>query len=271
MSDESKYWYIAQIPALYFSKRTPRLEKWNPNFSVEVDENVDFRQYVSILIDKLSQKSIPKTKSTEFEKARPVIKEIFLKHYSLAVTYIAEELIDEGEFYLNQRSKDWFQIAYFSKDEKPKKSIEIDFRDGIDDLSLTIDSRQGHKGRPEFRKKGKAIPIDKFKQFLNLNLQFLYDSDSLLIFLEDYVKNFYNLVGEKTSIDGFIISAEKQFSNILEQLKSRKNYIEKHLIEVDTDSNIDRAKFRGELDGIEYAIKTIMSKGVFVSSKNETR
>lgn len=79
------------------------------------------------------------------------------------------------------------------------------------------------------------------------------------------------MVGEKTSIDGFIINAEKQFSDILVQLNSRKNYIEKHLIEVDTDSNVDRAKLRGELDGIEYAVKTIMSKGAFVLNNNETQ
>jgi hypothetical protein len=39
----------------------------------------------------------------------------------------------------------------------------------------------------------------------------------------------------------------------------RKINIEKRLIEVDTDSNIDRVKLRGELDGIEYAIKTMMA------------
>jgi hypothetical protein len=134
-----------------------------------------------------------------------------------------------------------------------------------------IDSSQGHKERPGFRKSGKAITIDKFMQFLNLNLQFLYDSDSLLIFLEDYLKNFYSLIDEKSHIDGFIVSAEKQFADILEQLSTRKNHIEKRLIEVDTDSSFERAKLRGELDGIEYAIKTVMSKCAFDLSKNETQ
>jgi hypothetical protein len=63
MPDESKYYYITEVPASYSSRRTPRLEKWNPNFSIEVDENVDFRQYLSISIDKLSEKSIPRLKA----------------------------------------------------------------------------------------------------------------------------------------------------------------------------------------------------------------
>jgi hypothetical protein len=172
MSYESKYYYISEVPVAYSSRRTPRLEKWNCNFSVEVDENVDFQQCITLSIDKLLEKSIPKTKSTKFEKVRPIIKEIFLKHYSLAIKYIAEEEIGEGEFYLYRHSKYWFQIAYFSKDEKHKQNIQIDFRDSIEDLWLTINSSQGHKRRPDFRKNGQPITVDQFKQFLNLLFNF---------------------------------------------------------------------------------------------------
>jgi len=269
MSDESKYYYISEVPVAYTSRRTPRLEKWNCNFSVELDENVDFRQYITLSIDKLLEKSVPKTKSTKYEKVRPIIKEIFLKRYSLALKYIQEEEVDEGEFYLNQHSKDWFEIAYFSKDEKRKQNIQIDFRDDIKNLWLTIDSSLGHKGRPNFRKNGKPITIDQFKQFLDLTLQFLYDSDSLFIFLENYLKNFYKLIGGENQIDGFIISAEKCFTDILALLNTRKSNIEKRLIEVDTDSNIERVKLRGEIDGIEYAIRTIMAKSPLTAEQKK--
>lgn len=96
MSGESKYYYITDVPIGFSSTRTPRLEKWNSNFNIEVEENVDFRQYLSISIDKLLEKQIPKSKSTKFQKVRPIIKEIFLKHYSLAIKYIAEEELNEG-------------------------------------------------------------------------------------------------------------------------------------------------------------------------------
>jgi hypothetical protein len=56
---------------------------------------------------------------------------------------------------------------------------------------------------------------------------------------------------------GFIISAEKSFQAILDQLTSRKEYLEKRRIENDQHSTIDRVKFRGELEGILYAINVI--------------
>ncbi len=45
-------------------------------------------------------------------------------------------------------------------------------------------------------------------------------------------------------------SAEKSFQTISDQLTSRKEYLEKRLIENDADSTLDRMKFRGELEGI---------------------
>ena len=52
-------------------------------------------------------------------------------------------------------------------------------------------------------------------------------------------------------------SAEKKFQTIPDQLTSRKEYLEKPLIENDADSTLDRRKFRGELEGIVYASNVI--------------
>lgn len=115
----------------------------------------------------------------------------------------------------------------------------------------------GFSGRPTARKNASPITDLQFKQFLNLTLQFLYDPDSLTTFLNDYIKNFYKLCKGETKIEGFIISAEKSFEIISDQLSSRKEYLEKRLIENDKDSALDRMKFRGELEGIKYALNVI--------------
>ncbi len=107
------------------------------------------------------------------------------------------------------------------------------------------------------RKKASPITEVQFKQFLNLTIQFLYDPDSLITFLNDYIKNFYLLCQGEMKIEGFIISAEKSFQIISDQLTSRKEYLERRLIDNDKDSALDRMKFRGELDGIKYAMNVI--------------
>ena len=76
-------------------------------------------------------------------------------------------------------------------------------------------------------------------------------------FFHDYLKNFYKLCEGDTKIEGFIISAEKSFQIISDQLTFRKEYLEKRLIENDADTTLDRMKFRGELEGILYAMNVI--------------
>jgi hypothetical protein len=257
MAKESKYFYITEVPIGYKSKRQPRLVKWNEDYQIEVDENVDYHQYLSLYINKLSEKDTLKPESSSYEKVKPILKEIFIDHYSLALKFISEVDILDSELYLLKRSKDWFQIAYFSIDEKNKQNILIDFRDGIEDLWLMLHSSSNYRDRPAMRKDGAAISQVLFKQFLNLTLKFLYDPDSYKILLTPFLKDFHGLATGKRKVESLILSSATSFNNILEQLEMRKKNIEKRLIEVDKDSEFDRVRLRGEIDGINFAINTI--------------
>lgn len=252
MAQEDRFYYICPL-----LRQQPQVVKWNPVYRVEVEENVDFRQYISITINKLNQKDSEKPKSDVYTKVRPIIKEVFQSHYSLAIKLIYETVLDEGEFYLYRHSKHWFEVQYFSKDEKNKLHLEIDFRDFIESLWLTVRCMPGHKGRPTARKKATLITDELFKRFLHLTIQFLYDADSYPVLLEDFIKNFYRLCKRESTIEGLILTDEKTLERILEQLTDRKTSIEKRLIENDNDSHLDRAKLRGELEGVAYAIKVV--------------
>ncbi len=254
---EDKYFYSKSTEKYSFSRSSHDVIRWNQFYSVEVDEDVDYHQFISFRFDKLKTGEIEKPKSSEYQNVRSIIKEVFLSHYNLAMNNIYDVAIDEGEFYLRKNSTSWFDIVYFSKDEKAKQSIEINFQDSIEEIYLTITCNPGYKGRPVYRKKGTAITKERFEQFLNCTLQLLNDSDSYTIFIDDYLRKFYQLLEVNNKIDGFIISAEKSFEKILDQLSLRKENLEKRLIESDTDSAIDRAKLRGEVEGLIYAIKTI--------------
>jgi len=256
MIGENKYFYIKDISAYESRRQPPHLMMWNPVYSVEVDEDVDWGQRIELSTFRLNQKD-KRPASTKYSRVTAVIKEVFYSHYTLALKYIHEAIIDDGEFYLYKHSNDFFEIQYYSRDEKDKRSIQIDFREGVEYLMLTVDARPGHRYRPKFRKDAVAITDEQFRQFLNLTIQFFYDPDSMFMLLEDYIKNFKLLCAGETKIEGLIISVSKSFEEIFKQLDQRKEYIEKRLIENDADSNIDRVKLRGELEGINYAVKVI--------------
>lgn len=254
---EDKFYYIKPVQHTYITSRAPYLEKLNKDYSVVVDEEVDHHQHITITLNKLNQKDFDKPVSTEYEKVKPVIPEIFYEHYNFALKHIHEAELDEGECYQVQHSKDWIEWRYFSKNEKQKTRLEIDLRDSIEDLWLTVSCYPGHKNRPQSRKEGKPIPVEDFRKFLQCTIKFLYDSNSLLIFRDDYLNNMRSLAAGDDKLirwqPGIGFSPDK----IIEQLNLRKITLEKRLIENDNDSALDRAKIRGEIEGIIYAIAAI--------------
>lgn len=257
MNKEGKYFYVTSTSSGWPVRYIQELVKWNPNFEVEIDEEVESHQNITLYINRLDQKDISQPNSSESKKVKSIIKETFFDHYLLALKYIHESNTEEGEFYLLSKSKDWFIVRYYSKNEKQKQSIEIDFRNGIESLWLRVSANKGHKHRPDSRKNGTALDHGRFRQFLNLTIQFLHDPDSYLIFIDDYIKNFLLVADGKERINSFINKTERSFENVLTQLTIRKETLEKRLIENDTDTSLDRAKLRGELDGLQYAIMTI--------------
>ena len=99
MVSDDKYYYITHPSS---DRQLPEVLKWNENFTLAVEENVDFRQVIDLSSNKFKQKSISKPVSDKYTKVKPVIKEIFLSHYTLALRFIHETDIDDGEFYLFQ-------------------------------------------------------------------------------------------------------------------------------------------------------------------------
>lgn len=253
MDKSSKYLYITQS----FSPYTSLLMKWDVNYYVKVEEDVDSGQRISLYLDKFSEKEIEIPESCEYERVRPILKKVFLDKYDLAIKLLSDYEFLDGEFYLIEINSHFYQIEYFSFHKKVRHNIQIDFRDSISSFMLFINSSRNYGRRPTIRKKGVPITEVQFKQFLNLSLQFSYDPDSYFVFLDSFINNFHKLVNGEEKIEGFIISAEESFNKIIEQLENRKRHIEKRLIEIDNDPLNERIKLRGEIEGIAYAINTV--------------
>jgi hypothetical protein len=256
MEKEDKFYRIKPLSDQSFSRNQPRLAKWNPALHAEVDENVAHGQFISVTLVKAGQDEMTEPASTPYEKVAPVPREDFLNHYSLALKYLQETPLDDGEFYVYQDSGHSVEVAWYSKNEKKKANFLISFTDDAEDLWLRVSSSSGYPRRPEFRKKGQNITKDRFRQFFNLTLKFIGDSDNYAALAKDYISRVYLLAREREAISGLLIWAEK-LAKIIDELEKRKNSIAKRLIENDDDSATERTKLRGELEGIDYAIQVI--------------
>lgn len=255
---DSKYFYISHVQFQHSSNnRQPEIVKWNKAHYVEMYENVEWWPYISLSIVKYKSDSYPKPKSGKYQSVKPIIEDLFDDYYNHALRNIFSNNLCETEFYLIEKSKNWFQLEYYSEDVKDKRNVSIDFRNSIEELWLIVDSNHVHRSRPNARKNGKPIKQEDFLLFLNLTLRFLSDHNSYEVYLDTYIKDFLKLVSGDKKIESFYLSADKAFKDILDTLDKRKSKIEKRLIENDQDTQEDRIKLRGELEGLNYAIKTV--------------
>ncbi len=255
MSRKSKYYYTRLT--FESESRRPNLKKLSKYYEVELDEEVEDHQYINLIVNKFSGNSSYVPKITKYEIVKPLLEELFNDYYKYAIKIISTIEVDGGEYYLLKNSESWFEVEYYSGNEKDKRSLSIDFRDDIGGLDLTLYSRRGYSGRPTVRRNGSPITNKKFKQFLNLTMKFLSDQNSYKVYLDSYLKDFYSLTKGDNAIIEFELSTERAYKEIFYLLESRKTTIEKRLIENDQDSPEDRIRLRGEIDGINYALGSI--------------
>jgi hypothetical protein len=252
MGKEIKYYYVKTKDT--FFNRNPELIRWSDDSYITMNEEVDYSQSIGIAVYKSLGEKFEKPKSTQYEVVRPILKEIFFDHFNLAVKLLSKKVIDEGEFYILKYKKDWIKVHGYTP---AKMHILINFMDSLEYLDLNISSSYGHKDRPNCRKEGTLITKEQFTLILRLTLKFLYDPDSYKILLDSFLKDYYTLAVEGQEIEDLMLSTNHSFSSITEQLELRKKNIEKRLIEVDTDSELERIKLRGEIEGLNYALTTI--------------
>jgi len=224
---EDKYFFSKLTDTWWSSGSIPAIFRWSKYHLIEIEEDVESCQYINCSFDKFKSGHHEKPVSDDRRNVRSIIKEVFLSHYNLAVKILSEIELDDGEFYIRKHGMTWYEMIYFSKDEKEQRQIKIDFEDNIQLFNVLISSKRGYKGRPQYRKTAMAISKEKFMLFLNCTLQFLYDSDSYYIFMEDYKRKFLQILDEDSKFEGFILSADKSFEKILNQLLLRKDSIKK--------------------------------------------
>jgi len=257
MNESIKSYYLTAKGSDYSIRRPSRVVLWHKNYYIEVEEDVEYKQDLEIYVGRFPEEVVGKPKSDQWEIVKPILNELFFDHYLIALKRLNKIDLSEGEFYLISHNKDWFQVEYFSVDRKPGNHISIDFRDSIDSLWLMVRGSSSQRSRSRARKDGVPMTVTHFKQIFDLTLKYLSDSYSLKILLLNYIKSFKSLCEGEIDYELFKISDEKIFEKVVDKLKVRKRNIEERLIQNDKDSESERIKLRGEIDGINYALETI--------------
>ena len=253
MPQTEKYYYINN----HTGRFRETIVKWDERYSIDVYENYEHTQSIEVYALKIKGK-VDKPKSDKYQKVTPILKDLFEDYYYGNLKYIPTEILD-WEFYIMHNDRSWIVINAYSKNESSiKGNIQLNLNTNISDFNLTVYSSDGLRGRPDARKNGIPITFERFKKFLNIALHYLSDHESILIYSEQFINNFKRLAsGEHNDVILFDLSAEKSFKQIISQLNKRKKVIEKRLIENDNDSKEKRIQLRGELDGINYSLRTI--------------
>ena len=180
MSTTCKYLYkTAPQSKSQYSFIDPELIKSDRYVFIELPENIDYCPHYSVSVSKLKQNKFTHPKNSEFETYKPILKEVFTDYYSAGLRNIAKSNTVDGEFYILSHARDWFELQYYSTDEKNKESIVIDFRDSIEELWLMVTESNKIRGRAKARKEGILITQEEFNKGLNLTLKYLSDYDSL--------------------------------------------------------------------------------------------
>ncbi len=253
-----KYFILTGNPKAYSRNFETLLLCWTPNCEVELDEDVENYQYLNVSINKLDERPFAQPKTAKYQRVKPILPELFNDYYSLLLSKVSDTPFeDNDEYFERYHHKGFYEVQYFAGKNNEKFEIGIRFTDDIKSFSVSVSRSHGFSYRSGWVRSGVSISKEKFLQYFNLTIQFLADYNSYLVFLDEYTRYFPELIAGDTTFKGLFISPEQTLNRIIEQLESRKQFIEKRLINSDSDTNDIRRQLRGELDGLLYAIKTI--------------
>jgi hypothetical protein len=250
---KDKYYLIS-------SKRSnssyPRVEiNYNhPMCNILIAENVELPDF-ELAIVKIDTHKLPRPTGTSYQKCREISFETYKKHFTLALSNLRNILWTDAEYYLSEESSTWFVLAMYTTDAKDKFSIIIDVRDSLEITSIDIHKSTNFSNRNSYRRKGKLISDEVFVACLRETIKYIDDSVSYHINIESYLSRMQEIIRGNYDLSSH--NSVIDINQVIDQLNDKKTLLEKRLMQNDTDSPIDRATLRGEIEGLKYALNAI--------------
>ena len=256
---QDKFFYEKSKDRPYTNRSWANVIRFNKTLVVNVDENVEYSQSISIDIDKLNTQEFIVPQSESYQIVKPIIKENFYEYYYLALKYITEIDHSEGEFYLCKKYSTDYTITWFNTDDKNRKSIEVTVINSIETFDIRINASKKWKDRPAAHKNGKAISLELYGSLFKSIIRFLYDPENLELNAPEFVTTYINSLKNDTVPVLVPSHIEKSIHTICKTIEIRLDSLEKRLIESDTDTPEERNRIRGEVEGLKFSLKVILN------------
>lgn len=221
------------------------------------------KMHLRVYITKNGNRSAYETsyKSDEYNIIKSAAKDDFYEAYNSCLQNIHHVDLSDGEFYLVKKKQSHAQgIAWFSKKEKRRLGLLIEFYDDKKDFHLSIDCNiQVGKNAHHFRRAGNVLAPTAFRSIYNTFLNFLHDPENYHTGHAILMNQYHNIaMGEVPEITVSVSSSWNPDNTIaIDKIKKRISSIEQRLIELDTDTSGNRTKMRGELEGLKFALIAI--------------
>lgn len=255
---KNKYFRITRTNLYSYSVFDDRLMLYNKKFTYEVINSGKWFSYINVDVGRKNHEGFDLPESSEYEKVRPVLESDFNRLFNRAFSILGSFPVDSGECYLVRNSDNSFELYVFVEDDKGKnrRCCSIDVRDFVDSISCRVMCDTSFSNRPSVRKKG--IPIEKhlFVRVLKLTLDYVRDPDSCNVLLENYIRNFKNLVTDEEADAELILTTRSDLSSVIKIIESRRNALLHNLIELD-ETREQRVQLRAEVAGLEFALQVL--------------
>lgn len=221
------------------------------------------RMHLRVYITKNGNRSVYESscKSDEYNIIKSAAKDDFYRAYNSCLRNIHHIDLSDGEFYLvKKKQSPVLGIAWFSRQEKRRLGLLVEFFDNEKDFHLTIDCNiQAGKNAHHFRKAGNTLSPMAFRFFFNGVLNFLHDPENYHVGYEILMDQYRSITaGEVPDISPPLSSSWNPDTSVaIDKITNRISAIERRLIELDTDTSNERMKMRGELEGLKFALIAI--------------
>lgn len=261
---------------------------FNPDYAIDVDFAGKFFPSLSVDV-RVGDEPFVTPESTVLNKVLPVSQSEFDKQFDKVFKLLRKAFRKQSEFYLVLHSDNFIELFSFCNDKIHHESVRIDFRKMSYENSISVSRTNTNYGRALAKRKGKGIEASIFKNILKLCLTYISRTDKIVTENERFVKEFEAVLSGKEyqlsideSYESGIVEDENQvlrsadqvsavvdpvveygrrsIDNLTVVLEARINSIKNRLCNCDDDTKEVRESLRGEIRGLQFAIKKILEK-----------
>ncbi|HQP56539.1 MAG TPA: hypothetical protein PLN83_10545 [Syntrophorhabdus sp.] len=213
----------------------------------------NYQQYQFIEFHKEEVKRVSLPKNVKTERYQKIPQGIFDDYYARNYWRLQRSFLEEAEYFVEESNG---MLGAFAS--KGLDFIDIDVRPWEGEPLVKIQTCRKPQNIRYRMNRGKKVDESVFRQIFNLTLELLYDPEVANREVFNYLEQLRMLCDGDEPVRGILINPEQYFGDVRQKLSSRMHRLEWRLIDEDGPVE-ERAAIRGEIKGLQYALRIIGS------------